>query len=120
MDGTRFTKGKGPLQDVLQLAHVAGKTVVLQCLQRSGLDLRHGLLVVSGNGFQQVLRQFRNVLRPLPQWRHVELDHVEPIVEILAEQPLFDAPGEILVRGADDAHVDRGLLVAPTARTLFS
>ncbi len=44
--------------------------------------------------------------RPLAQRRHVDRDHGEAEVEILAEVPLLDLLLEVLVRRRDDAHVD--------------
>ena len=52
----------------------------------------------------------RNVLAHLAQRRHRELDHVQPVVEVLAEVAGLDQRRELLVRRADDAHVDRLLL----------
>ena len=63
----------------------------------------------------------RDVLAAFAQRRHAQLDHVQAVVEVLAELARLDQRGEVLVGGADDAHVDRILLaVAPTLRTCFS
>src|SRR4051812_4578272 len=43
------------------------------------------------------------------------MNHVQSVVEILAEPALPDLGGEVAVRGGDDAHVDRDRLVAAHA-----
>jgi hypothetical protein len=42
----------------------------------------------------------------LAQRRHVEVDHVEPPVEVLAEGALRDQVGQVAVGGGDDPDVD--------------
>src|SRR5207253_703025 len=65
-------------------------------------------------------RDERDVLAALAQRRHGELDDVDAIEEVLAEAPGGDQLGELLVRGADDAHVDRFFLGgADVAHALF-
>ena len=60
----------------------------------------------------------RQVLAALAQRRHADLDHVQPVVQVLAEAAGLHLGAEVLVRGADDAHVDRLFRVtAPTGRT---
>ena len=49
----------------------------------------------------------RNLLAPLAQRRHVNPDHAEPVVEILAELSLGDPLLEIGVGRREHAHVDR-------------
>jgi len=49
-----------------------------------------------------------------------QLDDRQAVIQILPKFARFDAGGEILVRSADDAHVDRSSEVAPTLRTVFS
>ena len=51
-----------------------------------------------------------NVLAHVAQRRHAQLDHVQPVVQVMAELARLDAVGQVLVRGADDAHVHRVLL----------
>ena len=53
----------------------------------------------------EVLHQLRDVARAALQLRHVQHDHVQAIVEILAELALGDGLLEVHVRGGDDAHV---------------
>lgn len=54
----------------------------------------------------------RDVLAAFAQRRYAQLDDVEAVVEVLAEAPGADFGGEVLVGGAEDAHVDGDLLLA--------
>ena len=64
----------------------------------------------------EVLDEGRDLLDPLPQRRHAELDDVEPVVEVLAEATLQDRPLQILVGGGDDPHVHAHHALAAHAR----
>ena len=46
----------------------------------------------------------------------MQLDDLEPVVEVLPEGAACDAVGEVAVGRGDDAHVDRRLLFSPTRR----
>ncbi len=59
--------------------------------------------------------QFRQVLAALAQWRHLQLDHVDAVVQIVAEAPVLDQLGQVLVGGREDAYVHR-LFVGRTDR----
>ncbi len=52
-------------------------------------------------------------MSPFPQWRYTQLDHIDAVIEVLAETPLPDQGGEILVRGAQDPCIDGKLLLGP-------
>ncbi|OGL00334.1 MAG: hypothetical protein A3E31_01655 [Candidatus Rokubacteria bacterium RIFCSPHIGHO2_12_FULL_73_22] len=52
-----------------------------------------------------MLREHADVLAALAERRHVDRDHVEPVVEVLAEALLPHHLREVLVRGSHDAHV---------------
>ena len=67
------------------------------------------------NSLHELARQDRDVLAALAQRRHVERDHVEPVVEILAEAARGDLLLEILVGRGDHAHVDLDRLGAADA-----
>src|SRR5574343_863164 len=97
-------QGHGALEDVFQLAHVAREGVVLQFghgLRRQAWPLLAKLPPQQGNN------QLRNVLRAFAQGWHVQLDDIEPVIEILTKEPLLDTFAEILVRGTDDSYINR-------------
>ena len=48
--------------------------------------------------FEEVPREFKDVLPPLPQRRHLDVDATQAVVEIEPESPLLDERGERSVR----------------------
>ena len=56
--------------------------------------------------FEEVPRQFEDVVAPVPQRRDLHVDSVEPIEEIQPEPVLLDELGQRPVGGDDDAGVD--------------
>src|SRR5436190_19354396 len=57
-----------------------------------------------------MLNEYRDVVGALPEWRHVEGDDVEAIVQIGAEAARFDLLFEIAVGRRDESCVDRNRL----------
>ena len=69
---------------------------------------------------QDGVGQLGDVFAALAQRRHAQLDHVDAVVEVFAELRLRHQVGEVLVRGRQDAHVDRRLaLLADGPHGLF-
>ena len=60
----------------------------------------------------------QDVVPALAQRRHVQLDDLEPVVEILPEGAAGDPVGEVAVGGGHDAHVDLPALVLADAPDL--
>ena len=59
------------------------------------------------------------VLAPLPQRRDHDLDHIEPVVQVLPEAAGLYIGRQIPVGGAHDAHIHRvSSWVEPRGRTL--
>ena len=54
-----------------------------------------------------MLCQQRHIFTALPKRRQAQANHVQPVVQVLAEQPLLDTLVQILVRCGDDAHIRR-------------
>ena len=101
-----------PMAEVLELAHIARKIEPPEVLddgvgQALGFDAQ-----LFRAAREEVPRQQRNVLAPLAQRRHADADHVQAMVEILAEAAFAHARLEVLVGGGDDAHIRLDLLVA--------
>jgi hypothetical protein len=62
---------------------------------------------------EEVLEEQRDVVAAVAQRRQRDLEHVDPVEQVLAEPPGRDHGGEVAVRGRDDADVDlAGLGVA--------
>ena len=67
-----------------------------------------------------MLRQQRDVFRPLAQRRQVDRDHMYPIVEILTEFSFTDRLVQVLVGGGNEPHVhSMGLNRANRVKLLF-
>src|SRR5205807_2326726 len=108
------------LQNVLELADIAGKAIAHELVERSRRDLRRGAAGLRRQALQDRGGNERDVLAALAQRRHVQLDHVETVEQVLPEAPCGHQRGEILVGGADHAHVDRVFLRrADLAHALF-
>jgi len=60
-----------------------------------------------------MLDQERDVPPTLAEWRDVNADHIEAIVEVPSKTALDDGRFQILVRRSDDLHIHFDCLVAP-------
>ena len=98
----------GVLQGVAQLADVAEPRQRLQEAHRLRQQRQRARLEAA----QEVLGQRLDVLRPLAQRRQVDLEDVEAEEQVVAEAALGDAARQVLVRGRQDADVERLRLVA--------
>ena len=57
-----------------------------------------------------------DVVAPLAQRRYAQLEHAQPVVQILAEFLFGNVAEQVAVRGRDHAHVDLTSLLAPTGK----
>ena len=88
-----------------QFADVAGPRMAQQGPLKLGDEqaFRRGLVEMfpqMGNG------EIHNVLKPLPEWREAQREHVEAVKEVRPEPFLCHKLAEILMRGAQDAYVE--------------
>ena len=95
----------GALEDVLQLADVAGPVVVEERLHRLGGHGRDRPLVLPRRARDERVDEERDVLLALPQRREADGDDAEAVEEVLAELPFLDEAAEVGVRRGDDADV---------------
>src|SRR5262249_28757999 len=79
----------GAFERVLELTHIAWPGILLQHLQCCWRDREPRAVDLTAIVGQKMLHQRRNVLAPVPQWRQGEGDHIEPVVQVLAEGPLL-------------------------------
>src|ERR1041385_3203104 len=104
---TEKYRGPGfPLDDALQLTHVAGPVVVLEDTQRlflHGFELSPDLLVVLGD---EETDELRDVFLALPERRDRDGEDIETVEQVLPELPLGDLLLQSAVGGRDDPHVD--------------
>ena len=64
--------------------------------------------LVGAELLEEVLHQERDVLLALAQRRQLHRDDVQPVEQILAEQPVRHHASEVVVGRGDDAHIDLG------------
>jgi hypothetical protein len=95
-----------PLDDVLQLAHVAGPGVGLHQLHGLAREPAHLAAKLAVEPTDEVFDQQWDVIAALPQRGHLHLDDIEPEVEVFTERARLDLCGEIAVRGCDDPGVE--------------
>ena len=96
----------GLLDDVAELANVAGPGVAASARERGASIAFVGRPSRSARRTARQRRERRYVLRALAQrWQH-DLDHAQPVVEVLAEAPRLHLVLEVAVGRGDDAHVD--------------
>src|SRR5439155_18238291 len=115
VDGKCFAVAQhdSPLDDILQLANVAGPIVSLkqlQCLRPYVPDLFSGHLRVA---LDQVFDEQRNVVRPLAQRGSLDWEDAQPVEEILAECAHSHGSFQVAVRSSQHAHVHGYRLAAP-------
>ena len=96
----------GALDHVLELAHVARPVPAAKLLLRCGRQLRRIHAVVARVALDEMPRQREDVLDALAQGLHVQREHVEAVVEVLAEASARDLGGEVAVGRGQHAHVD--------------
>ena len=105
--------GPGPAQGerafdgVLELTDVPRPRVAHHAAHRRLRD-RHlpRPALLPAEGFHEVTDQQRDVLAPFPEWRQVDGDDVETVVQVFAEPALTHHLQEVCVGGGDDADID--------------
>ena len=109
----QFALGKQhrPLHRVAQLAHVARPSVILQARHRRLGQPR----AAPGKFRQEQVRQRQNVLAPLAQRPDIQLHHVQPVKQILAETPGLHLLLQVPVARGEDADVRAHLAVGADA-----
>src|SRR5712692_5220 len=106
LDLVTRSESVGPLEEVLQLAHVTGEVVRGQRRDRIGgdaLDVTPETLVEPP---EEIRDQRRNVTLALAEGRDHDAHDVEPVKEVLAEAPVLHHRLEVLVGRGDHPHAD--------------
>src|SRR3990172_2587369 len=98
---------RGPLDGVLELADIPRPSVGRKYIERFP---GHAHVPRWVEFFYKMINKQRNIVLPLPERRHLERDHAEPVVKVLAEAPVLHGALDVLVRRRDHAHIhgDRG------------
>ena len=102
-----FGHNDRPVNHVFQFANIARPGVAPEDIQGAGIDIFDGktvLLVELGN---EMLSQYGNIRQAVPQRRKAQLEHIEAIVQILAEGARLNRFFRILVGGGNDPDIYR-------------
>ena len=102
VDERSIAHDQGPLEHVSQLTDIAGPFVTAQCLHRLWRQFRRGASELA----EKASRERQNVVAPLAERRNVNVEDVQPVVEVRTEFPLRNRIVQISIGGGDDADVD--------------
>src|SRR5205809_3162564 len=94
-----------PLEGVLELADVAGPVVGEQRALRVFRERLRLLVALLGDAAQELLPQDLDIVAPVAQWREMNGDHVQPVVQVGAETAALDVVLEVAVGGGHDPDV---------------
>src|SRR5205085_6483803 len=108
---TRRTQD-GALQDVAELAHVAGPAEAHELRKRLVGDARDATLARHLAIAQELADEERNVLDTIAQWRNLHRHDVDAVEEVLAHAAVGDELRQLDVGRRDDPHVDLHLAIA--------
>src|SRR4051794_7585692 len=112
LDEVAVGEDRRALHHVPQLADVARPGILLEDLQRLLLHRPHRLAVARVELGEERLDQQGHVFLAIAQRRQLEREHVQPVVEILAELAGAHGVGRVLVGRGNHPHVDALLLTA--------
>ena len=101
-----------PLDRILELAHVARPRIGQKRSKRALTEAGNGQIVRFGVLAKEVLRQQGDVAPACSQGGNVQLNHVEPVVQVLPKTSLLDHFHKVAVGGHHHADVYRDRLVA--------
>src|ERR1043165_5627841 len=110
---------QGALEDVAQLADVAGPVVVAEHALGLARDRQARLAEVAREALEDVRGEQRDVVAALAQRRDEKLQGTDAVVEVLAKAVLLDERAEVAVRRCDQAHVDGAILHVAEAAEAF-
>src|ERR1700734_3953590 len=104
-DGAFARQDYRALQNVSQLAHVAGPGVSPEQLLYLGVDIHYARLVLAVQHFDQRFSKQRKIAVALAQRRQRHLKHIQPVIQIFAQLAFAQCVFEHLVGGSDDTHI---------------
>ena len=78
-----------------------------QVLKQCSLKYRYRHVEVLRFSLKQSLEQWNNMFAPLTQGRQVQVQHIEAVIQVTSELPLFDPLRQAGLSRSNHAHVDR-------------
>ena len=91
--------------DVLEFANVSRPIVVLEEAELALGQLQIRPIEPFAGHLEKMCRQYRDVLLPVAQRRHLDREDAQPVVEILPESSGADCGLQVVVTGRDHAEV---------------
>src|SRR6266566_2090583 len=104
-DDVALRQCDGSLQCVLELPHVAGPVIRHDDLFRFRRQRLDRLAALARDVAEKLLHEDGNVVTPVPQRREMDVDDVEPVIEISAESTAPDVLFQVTVGRRHHAHV---------------
>src|SRR5580658_1266961 len=105
-DVIELRKSKSALDAILELANVAGPRICRQPFRRRALEADDTGSASRLASLHEGLSEEQYVVVPLPQRRHMDVDHVDPVEEVFPETTLLHLFFEIAVRRRHDSRVE--------------
>jgi len=99
-------------KQVLQFPDIAFEWMQLQLLQHGGRNRRYWATGFSAYTLEDRPAQSLQVVFALAQRREVDIDDIQPVIEVLAERVGRDLCCQVFVCGADQPHIDNFLHIA--------
>src|SRR5271154_5782396 len=108
IDVDTFLRGKydGALDDIFQLANVAGPIVVHQEFHCTRRKLAHRLGVLQAIAREEVSEQRGDVFPAIAQRGQLEMNYIQAVVQVLAEAALADKRQQFNVGSSNDADIN--------------
>ena len=103
----------GAVEHVAELPHVARPAVGEQLGPGRVGQAQVGPAVQAAEMIEEEIDQQADVVAAVAQRRQVQLEHAEPVVQVLAEPLVADVLLQVLIRGGDHADVDAHFLRRP-------
>src|SRR5688572_3675967 len=93
---------------MLQFAHVPWPGVAAHDLRRLRMEALHPSPIRPSQPLKEVSGEIEEILAPFAQWRNVDGDHLQSIIEVLPKILGVDLAQENTIGGGDETHVDGG------------
>src|SRR5690606_40486078 len=91
--------------EVAKLTNVPRPGVLPQPRRSIRIQVAHRLAVPSGENLREMPREKNDVIATTAEWRDVDLDHIQTVVEIFTKHPIAHELGQLAVRSGDYAPV---------------